>query len=600
MAKIHELDELLINQIAAGEVVERPISVVKELVENSLDAGAQYITVSIENGGKTSIEIRDDGEWIDPEDLEIILQKHTTSKIRSGEDLQKILTFGFRGEALSSIASVSKLHIISKTPQENTAFSLQYELGNKIITPCAGERGTIITVQDLFFSTPARLHYLKTEKTEYTKILDYLHAVTLQYPEVGLTFLSDGKTILKMNAGETLQTRIHTLFWKEFLENMLTLDMEIPGFRISGMVSHPKMHFWNKNKQFLFVNRRPITSPLIAKAILDSYNRYIPHGMHSAYVVSITLDPTQIDVNVHPRKQEIRFAQEQYIFRNVYHSLADTLEKALLTNTTPEPQQHISSSQYTPTYHTSNGTQFHAYSPYREKTFSPTQTKIGEALEFTQAFLSTEQNSSQKTAFIDDSKSGDLHYTPLGKIIGQAFASYILVEQEGKLVIFDQHAVAERVIYEKLSEKNITMSSQKLLIPENIRLSWGEWSFFEEHIQIFRDMGFECELLSHGMIAIHSVPDFMKKENVQEIISGILQDVMAGNIQKSRTLEEVRNKIHAYTACRSAIKFGNKLNLFEMHALLQDALEYYSATCPHGRPVVFEMSLDELKKRYER
>gem|GEM_PF-2454577 len=274
-----------------------------------------------------------------------------------------------------------------------------------------------------------------------------------------------------MHAGENLQTRIHTLFGKEFLENMLAVDMEITGFCISGMISHPKMHFGNKNKQFLFVNGRPISSPLIAKAILDSYNRYIPHGMHAAYVLSIELDPTQIDVNVHPRKQEIRFAQEQYIFRNVYHSLADTLEKVLLTNSSLEsPSQHISSAQYAPTYHTSNGSQFHAYSPYREKNFSPSQTKIGEALEFTQAFLSAEQNMQQKTAFTDDSKSGDLHYTPLGKIIGQAFASYILVEQEEKLVIFDQHAVAERVIYEKISGKNIPSSAQKLLIPENIRL----------------------------------------------------------------------------------------------------------------------------------
>ncbi len=614
MAKIIQLDKHLTNQISAWEVVERPVSVVKELVENAIDAWATSIKIEIKDGGKSFISVSDNGGWISQEDLPIAIDKYTTSKIKNLDDLYHVMTFGFRGEALSSISSVSRFSIITKTNESKEAYRLDFDnISWKKISTTFWEIGTQIIVQDLFFNTPARLNYLKTDRTEYAKILDYLYAVSLSYPDIWFEFVSDEKKIFKMNAGENLKTRIYFIHGEDFIDHMLDIHFSSVWIEISWYITGPKVSFPNKNRQNLFVNHRPISSPLIFKAITDAYNRFIPHWNYPGYVLHIQIDPTLIDVNVHPRKQEIRFENENNIFRSMYHAILDKLESSSLIhsinthseisentwNTWAYPEKTSPQTQY----YTGSGTKFKSYSPYKNISSNPNQFKISDAIYFTKDIL--EYTSSNNDTILQPSQdhifeTGDLHYTKLWKIVGQAFHSYIIVEKDDKILMFDQHALAERIIYEKLVKKETKKTSQTLLIPENIKLTPSESSFLEEKRDVFQEMWFEIEFLSNNILSIGSIPDFIKKENIKDIVLWIIRDITEGNILKSNTLEEVKNKIYAYTACRSAIKFWNKLNLFEMNKLLNDAVDGYSSTCPHGRPVIFEMSLDDLKNKYER
>jgi len=605
MWKIIKLDKNLANQIAAWEVVERPVSVVKELVENSIDAGAKNIKVEVKNWWIDEIIVSDDGEGIEYEDLPLVFDKYTTSKIKSIEDLYNIMTFGFRWEALSSIASVAKVELITRTRNSLVAYKIT-SIGGDIweIEEVPWEYGTKIIIKDLFFNTPARYNYLKKPKTEYLKILEFLQHISLSYPEIGFELVSDWKQIFKFREKETLKTRIYNIFWEEFASNLIEVNFWMQGLEITGYISDPKVNFPNKNKQVLFVNKRIVKSPLISKAISQAYNRFIPHNTFPWYVLNLLVDPTQIDVNVHPRKLEVRFAQENQVFRAFYHAIEEKLNQTSLIDLNEkqekieiwEKQNQIFEVKKTETkkYYIPSGTKFKEYSPYKDTTINPAQKKLDEVLSFSKEILQT----SQKNEFFE--KSTDLHDTPLGRIIGQMHNSYILVETKTGLKILDQHALAERIIYEKLLKNDGKVISQWLLIWESITLTPKELAILEENKEIFEEMGFELESVGAWNVIINAIPEFIKKENIKEVFLGILDDIWEQGFSKSQTLQEVKNKIFAYTACRSAIKFWNKLNLFEMNKLLNDAVLDYSSTCPHGRPVVFEISLEELKNKYER
>ncbi|PIE85498.1 hypothetical protein CSA08_01650 [Candidatus Gracilibacteria bacterium] len=619
MGKIIKLDKNLANQIAAGEVVERPVSIVKELVENSIDAGSESIKVEIVGGGIEKIIVTDDGAGIEKEDLALVFDKYTTSKISSLEDLYNIMTFGFRGEALSSISSVTKLQLISKTKNSDFGYSLKVVGGEKEkITSYPSEKGTKIIIEDLFFNTPARLNYLKKHRTEYSHILEFLNQISLSYPKVGIEFISDNKQVFKYPKGDDLKTRIYNIYSQDFYNNLLDIDFSFGGVNIKGYISDPKVSFSNKNRQVLFINNRIVKSPIIYKAISNAYNRYIPHNSFPAYVINIILDPTEIDVNVHPRKLEVRFANESQIFKSVYSSINNKLENVSLINSKNNEIDDFKSIQreeasfdtYVDTsksnndlnikkYYTGSGTKFKDYSPYKNVEPNPSQSIISNAMNFSEKILG------EKEEVINNSNpkletSSDLRDTPLGKIIGQTFNSYIIVETKNSLKILDQHALAERIIYEKLIKNDTKASSQKLLFGESFNLTAKELDILKNNNDTFNEMGFDYEILSGGIVMLNGIPDFVKKEDIKNIFIGILEDVGEYKFSSSKTLEEIKNKIFAYTSCRSAIKFGNKLNLFEMNKLLHDSVLDYSATCPHGRPVVFEISLDELKDKYER
>ena len=584
MTKIIKLDKNLANQIAAWEVVERPVSVVKELVENSIDAGASHIKVEILGWGIDEIIITDNWEWINKEDLKIVLEKYTTSKIKTLDDLYNIMTFGFRWEALSSISSVSEFKIISnwnyleKSGWEEWKF---WEI--------ASEKWTKIIVKNLFFNTPARLSYLKKPRTEYSKIKEFLEQISLSYPNVWFELISDEKSIFLYRENEDLKTRIYNIYWEKFSQNLLEINYELTWLNIIWYISDPKVAFGSRNKQVLLVNNRIIKSPLIIKSIWDAYNRFIPHWEYPAYVLNIKVDPTLVDVNVHPRKLEVRFAQESQIFRWFYHAILDKLNwVSLITSPQSSPLQKREYKQEQ--YYTGSGTKFKSYSPYKNTNPNPNQWII----------TSPQPSPLMDREQIIFEKSIDLADTPMGRIIGQMHNSYIIVQTLDWMKILDQHALAERVIYEKLIKKNNNFSVQWLLIWESINLRPNELDILEENKQVFEEMWFEFEILGWWIVMINAIADFIKKEDLWNIFSGIINDIWEQNFSKSNTLDEVKNKIFAYTSCRSAIKFGHKLNLFEMNKLLNDSVLDYSATCPHGRPVVYDINLEELKNKYER
>ena len=599
MSKIIKLDKALANQIAAWEVVERPVSVVKELVENSIDAGASNIKIEIFWGGIEKIIVSDNWEWIGKEDLKIVLEKYTTSKIKNLNDLYNVMTFWFRWEALASISSVSKFKIISRTKDFNWAYFLEKNDEEEFFWEIANEIGTKIIVEELFYNTPARLNYLKKPRTEYSKISEYINQVALCYPNIWFELYSDDKNISKYNSWEDLKTRIYNIFWKEFSENLIEINYELAWILITGFISDPKVSFSNRNKQVLSVNKRVIKSPLIMKSINDAYNRFIPHSSFSWYVLDLKVDPTQVDVNVHPRKLEVRFAEESQIFRWFYHAIEDKLNSVSLLNLPSNFSWDLKKEKIKQEkYYTGSGTKFKSYSPYKDTNPNPNQYKINDSVNFNKKII--ENNNFELKNYENFEKSTDLADTQLWRIIGQMHNSYILVQTNDWMKILDQHALAERIIYEKLINSKNNFQVQWLLIWESLNLTPKQLDILEENMKTFEDMWFDFEIMASWIVIINWIPDFIKKENIKEIFTWILEDIWEYNFSKSNTLQEVKNKIFAYASCRSAIKFWHKLSLFEMNKLLNDSVLDYSATCPHWRPVVYDIDLEELKNKYER
>ena len=619
MSKIIKLDKILANQIAAWEVVEKPFSVVKELIENSIDARATNIKIEIINWWIEKIIITDNWTWIEKEDLENIAEKYSTSKIKNIEDLYNILTFWFRWEAMASISSVSDMQILTNTTwQIWNLLSIIWWEKQKIIE-AASEIWTKITVNNLFYNTPARLNYLKKPRTETSYIQKYIQEIALSYPEIWFEFIVDWRINLKYRENEKLIDRIYNIFDEDFAKNTLEINFEMVGMKVTWFISDPKVSFNNKNKQIIFVNKRPIKSILISKAIHDAYNRFIPHSNFPWYIINLEIDPTLVDVNVHPRKLEVRFANEQNIFRIFYHWVENKLNSVSLIseennlenfqseknkteienfsfqnnyNFTKNLKEANSQNYYVPSW-----TKFKDYSPYKNVNVNPWQSTISNITNFNKNFEKEEENLEN-----DLNLTNDIHYTKIWKIIWQAHNSFIIVETKEWIKIFDQHALAERVNYEKLINKSRQnwQSTQWLLIGENITLSNQDIDILEDNIDTFKEMWFEIEILAWNNIIINWIPDFIKKENLKETFLQVLQDIWEHKFNKSKTLEEVKNKIFAYMACRSAIKFWNKLSTFEINKLLNDSVIDYSTTCPHWRPVIFEINLNELKDKYER
>lgn len=606
--KIITLPKQLANQIAAGEVVERPLSIIKELLENAVDAGATNIEILLENWGIDLIEVRDNWVWIWRDDISRALEKYSTSKINSLEDLHKVMTFGFRWEALASISSVSEFTLSSKTSDALWGKSIFTSGGDTFVeSDVAHNVGTRVRVENLFFNTPARLNYLKKPRTEYLKIHEFVQRIALSQPEIAFRLEHNNKVVFDFASNSTLQERIYNIYGTEFSENMLELSHEFGWVHISGFITDPKISFWNKNRQVLFVNGRLIQSPLVFKAISDAYNRFIAHGTYPGYVLCIDLDPTQVDVNVHPRKMELRFAAESTIFRSVYHGVKNILEKVTLVTSNIDGSHWINptawswwnTTNFNPSnnapkiesYYTGSGTKFKNYSPYKNTLPNPSQA----AIDFSKAVSWNDSEDFVREEI--SSFTTDLHETPLGRIIGQVHNSYILVQTNTWITILDQHAVAERVIYEKLAHSAYTPKMQQILWWIGVNLTASEQELVETYSETFIGMWFEFDILSHNSLMITAIPDFVKKQNIEKIFKEILWDISG---VWSKWLEEVRHKIWAYAACRSAVKFGDPLSIFEMNALLRDASMEYSATCPHGRPVVYDIDLEDLQKKYER
>ncbi len=591
MSNIKLLPEYLINQIAAGEVVERPASVVKELLENSLDAGAKRLIIEVEKGGDGFLRITDDGSGMDKDDALLAFERHATSKISTSEDLFSIHTLGFRGEAIASIAAVSCLSLQTKEHGEIEGTLVMAE-GGKITKNVAigAPEGTQIEVRNLFFNTPARKKYLKNAVAEFHHIINTVTGVALTRSDVAFKLVHDHKVIFDLPATEDLLSRVRALLGRGITDDLVPIFYGHSDIRLDGFIGKPSIARSSRSSQYLFVNGREVKSHVLSYAVKQSYHSLLPKEKYPVFLLYFTIDPQLVDVNVHPRKLEVRFSDEKEIFKIVLQACKMALEKHILAPKITHGDALNYQQQKAPQGLT---LQDHTLVTYMEKVVPNKEKTIQEAMDFTEQFAepmtpALTQNNERK----DENE-----IIPLTQIAN----SYILCQQGAALIIVDQHAAHERIRYTEIVEqfelKNKAV--QPLLLPLNIELSYADVVIVNEHMETLKNIGFEVEAFGGNTFAVYGVPQFLIKQDIKMVLLGFIDD-MKNQAQKG-DVQNRKEKALIYMACRSAVKFGDPLSHEEQVALLKKlqtlALPY---TCPHGRPTMITMSFDELERRFGR
>lgn len=600
MARIQLLSQRLTNQIAAGEVVERPASVIKELLENSLDAGSDRIDIDIEQGGIKLIRIRDNGQGIDKEDLPLALSRHATSKIAELEDLEHVASLGFRGEALASIASVSRLSLISRTPEASEAWKVETEgidMDSKL-SPAAHPVGTNVEVRDLFFNTPARRKFLRTEQTEYKRIDDIVKQLALSHFNTTLSLQHNQRQIHKFekaSSPQEQQRRVSQICGPAFIENSINIDIEQNGMRLWGWVSLPTFSRSQADMQYFYVNGRTIKDKVVSHAIKQAYRDVLFHGRHPGFVLFLELDPAEVDVNVHPTKHEVRFRES----RTVHNFLFSVLHKVLAA---VRPEDHLydtNSENYSPQAIENNSTQ----STINFSNYSSSYESGDRGRTFVNQ---VESQLANYDAFRNISGSaplpeGDGDIPPLGFAIAQLHGIYILAQNALGLVIVDMHAAHERITYEhmKTASSNEGIKVQPLLVPISIAVSEKEADLAEEHNSYLQSLGMEIERLGPESISLRQVPTILANANVEQLLRDVLSDI--SDHGTSDRLEAHRDEILSTMACHGSVRANRLLTIPEMNALLRD-MEHTerSGQCNHGRPTWVQQNLSELDKLFLR
>ncbi len=644
MPKINVLPKHLAELIAAGEVVERPASVVKELLENSIDAGADKITVEIKNGGISYIRITDNGCGISREDIRNAFVSHATSKISTADDLNSIYTLGFRGEALASVSAVARVEVMTKTEDEEIGTRYVIENGDEILLDDAGcPEGTTIMVRNLFFKTPARMKFLKKDVTEANAVASVIDRIALSHPEVSLRFIREGKQVLITSGKGDLLTCIREIFGKDFSSDLIPAEFSDKGIKVSGYVSKPSAARPNRNMQFFFLNNRLIKTGTGSAALSEGYKNSIMVGKFPSCVLNIEINPSLVDVNVHPAKTEVRFSDERPVFNAIYCacknalSSGDTPKKAVINKvdffkepekpaeqirivTPSAPKQDFW--QHIPVNKEEKPSpaplKINFIEPIKTTTISDEPPKIIKASSPIEE-LKTEEivedvllnNSLHKeenivykndTPIISYSEETVLPKSEFSEedftLIGEAFKTYILCEYRSKMIIIDKHAAHERIIYEKLKKENGERSPQLLLLPVTVTLSKDEYSAFLENIDVVNKAGFEAEDFGNGCIIVRECPMELSADDIEDVVTEI-----AGRfVEKKQDVSfEKLDWIFHSVACRSAIKAGNFTSRLEMERFAKQLLSMPDIRyCPHGRPVLIEMTKRELEKNFGR
>ena len=580
MARIQQLSKHLINQIAAGEVIERPASVVKELVENSVDAGSTKISVEINNDCR-DIRVADNGCGIHPDDIMLAFSKHATSKIRTDEDLFDIHTLGFRGEALSSIISISRLTCTTRTVDFETGTKVKCENSEVKQTETGCAVGTIMDIKDLFYNLPARLKFLKSSNTEFSYIQELVQAIALAHPECSIELKKNGKTVLKTSGQNNLLQTVKEVYSSDIipsLKEVLKTD-QLSGLKISGYVSTPDYTRSSKKGYHIYINGRTVKCPVFQKAIDTAYKSLIASGKYPFVILNLEIPPSDVDVNVHPTKKEVRYKNTNqvfnFIFASIHAGLANYIERQPTMRF--EPQQFSQSTQpqnnvidfVQPKLESSGDIYFDKKD---DTIYVSDRLMQEEEAKFTQQ---QEEKTEQRQFFVPVEKVQE----PEENIIGQYKNTYILVEKEDGLEIIDQHIAEERYIYEKLmAEKNIV--SQMLFVSDVVPVSSTEAELIKENIDKFEKFGFGIEFLKENELIFRKVPQMIAKVNPKEILADILENI-EGNIDR---LEE---HILITTACKASVKAGQKLSTWQMQEIVKKwRTTKMPYTCPHGRPVV--------------
>jgi len=592
MNLIKKLDQDLINKIAAGEVVERPASVVKELIENSIDAKADQITIDLEKGGIDLIVIQDNGIGMSKEDAVLSVERHATSKISTLDDLFNIQTLGFRGEALASISAVSQFTLETKTKEGIEGTSLKIENGKLEIEPCGCPEGTKITIKDLFYNVPARKKFLKTPLTEYNHILETITQFALINPQISFKLTHNKSLILNLPKANNWLERIKQVLGQDIAKDLLELKQ--PGtIEITGFIGKPEIARQNRKSQFIFVNKRAVSDFLIAKAVKDGYGSLIPRELNPVFVLNIKLPPQLVDVNVHPRKAEVKFKDTN----EIYLTFLKTIQNCLATNLMPA-RLKTETGQPVKTYTLKPQAASQTFKPSvsYQQNFKNIQTKpsqISQALEFSKQIL--------KNEFVEQPEKA---VVGAWRLIGQIHNSYLMVEAPSAILIIDQHAAAERILYERFKNDFATsnIKSQKLLLPLTLELSHREIGILKQSAEFLKSLGFDLESFSGNSFIVNSVPQELDKLDIKQTILGLINDLEEHDFNSAKSIDEKKDLVIKYAACRTAVKFKDKLEPTEQIKLLQDVIAMMDKinTCPHGRPFIMKLTLDQLAKNFKR
>ena len=589
--RINALPSQLVNQIAAGEVVERPASVIKELVENSLDAGADRIEVDIAQGGVKHIRITDNGHGLYREDMPLALSRHATSKVASLEDLERISSMGFRGEALPSIASVSRLTLISREREAEHAWRI--DQGENETSPAAHPVGTTVEVRDLFFNTPARRKFLKTEKTEFGHIEQTLRRLALARPDVAFSLQHNGRSVFSAaRAGDTQaqQQRISGLLGAAFIENALFFEQAAAGLSLSGWVARPTFSRSQADMQHFYVNGRMVRDKLVTHAVRQAFADVLYSGRHPAYVLFLELDPVLVDVNVHPTKHEVRFREgrlvHDFIFRTLHKVLAEERPAVAAEHSEPaavpqSPQRPwLDSAPRQP-----NLSLAVAERPAAYRASLDWQAPPPRMAEVAQAEVDSEQE----------------QVPPLGFAIAQLHGVYVLAQNREGLVLVDMHAAHERITYEqfKRAREGEGLKSQPLLVPVTVNVSRREAELAEQQAETFGLLGMQVDRMGEQVLVVRALPPLLRNADAEKLLRDVLSDLaMYG---ESRRILESINEVLATMACHGSVRANRRLTLEEMNALLRDIERTErSGQCNHGRPTWTALSMQELDRLFLR
>lgn len=621
MSRIHLLSPRLANQIAAGEVVERPASVAKELLENSLDSGARRIDVEVEQGGIKLLKVRDDGGGIAPDDLPLALARHATSKIRELEDLEAVLSMGFRGEALASISSVSRLTLTSRTADADQAWQVETE-GRDMeprVQPAAHPVGTSVEVRDLFFNTPARRKFLRAEKTEFDHLQEVIKRLALARFDVAFHLRHNGKTVFALHeAGDEISRarRVASVCGPAFLEQALPIEIERGGLRLWGWVGLPTFSRSQADLQYFYVNGRMVRDKLVAHAVRQAYRDVLFNGRHPTFVLFLEIDPSTVDVNVHPTKHEVRFRDS----RMVHDFLYGTLHRALAD---VRPEDQVAAPAAISPMARPSGLAAGEFGPqgemglaasiletpapslqpawrgsgagYQQPAVNP-GVSAGEAQAAYREYFSPLPSAQAQSM---PQEQGDI--PPLGYAVAQLKGVYILAENAQGLVVVDMHAAHERITYERLKHAMASegLRGQPLLVPESIALSQREADCAEEHGKWFQRLGFELQRLGEETVAIRQIPALLKQAEATQLVRDVLADLL--EYGTSDRIQAHLNELLATMACHGAVRANRRLTIPEMNALLRDMEQTErSGQCNHGRPTWTQLSMDQLDKLFMR
>ena len=615
MSNIQVLDPITIDKIAAGEVIERPASIVKELVENAIDAGASAITVEIKEGGISFIRITDNGCGIPKEEVALAFLRHSTSKIRSVEDLSDVKSLGFRGEALSSVAAIAQIELITKTKDSLLGTRYVIEGGvEKKLEETGAKDGSTFLIRQIFYNTPARRKFLKTPMTEASHVNDLMIRLALSHPEISFEFINNNQSKMHTSGNGKLKDVIYQLFGREVAMNLIEVDEAIIGLKVTGFIGKPIISRGNRNYENYYINGRFVKSNIIAKAIEDAYKDFTMQHKYPFTVLHFVMDGNDIDVNVHPTKMELRFSRQQEVYNFVYQSVKLSLsEKELIPQvelTSEEPPKVEAKPQPSqpPKQEVRDLDYFMKRMKERVSSYHSqhSQAEVKDVHEVHRPEIQTDRIKETVTYAAEqlnlfEEKLLTKESVAEHKIIGQVFETYWLVEFHDQLYIIDQHAAHERVLYEKTLKgmKYREFTSQYLSPPLILNLSMQEEQTLKEHIDIFANIGFEIESFGENTYAVRAIPDNLFSIAKTELFIEML-DQLSDGIHSSTAPDMIAEKV-ASMSCKAAVKGNSRLSAAEVKVLIDELLKLDNPYhCPHGRPTIIAMTKRELEKKFKR